>query len=72
MRVATDIGEISTAVPSVDNGLPGNDVPAKTVPELAGEVIRRVMRRLEADPSRDPIELLARELEEIESKPEAV
>jgi hypothetical protein len=74
MRVTTGIGEISAAVPSVDNGLPSNDVPAKTAPELAGVAVRLVMQRLrermamgEAS-AQDAVDLLAEQLEEIESK----
>jgi hypothetical protein len=62
----TEQQESSTAASPVDSGRPANDTPALSVPELAGSVIRRVMRKIEENPDEDPIALLARELEDIE------
>jgi hypothetical protein len=58
----------STAAAPVHSARPANDAPQKSAPELAGEAVRRVMRTLEENPEQDPIALLARELEEIESE----
>lgn len=58
---------VSKAGAPVDSARPANDTPVISVPELAGAVIRRVMRKLEENRERDPIALLAEELEEIES-----
>lgn len=57
---------VSKAGAPVDSARPANDTPVLSVPELAGNVIRRVMRKLEEQPGADPIPLLRAELEEIE------